>query len=169
MTCCSKLKLYVLVSYGPMFTLESKVDAPVQRAVFTYGRLDTQDRSQVIYNQASITFGILSVKMNSFGFMYSLVKLHATSIVYNHFSSQHGECIHDDVTKWKPFPVYWPLVWGITGHRWIPPQRPVTRSSDVFFDLRVNKRLSKQSRGWWFEMPSHSLWRHCNVMWILSK
>ena len=29
-------------------------------------------------------------------------------------------------------------------------QRPVTRSFDVFFDLRPNKRLSKQSWGWWF-------------------
>ena len=35
-----------------------------------------------------------------------------------------------------------------------PAQRPVTRSFDVFFDLRVNKRLSKQSRGWWFETLS---------------
>ena len=41
-------------------------------------------------------------------------------------------------------------------------QRPETRSFDVFFDLRLNKRLSKQSRGWWFETPSRSLWRHCN-------
>ena len=39
-----------------------------------------------------------------------------------------------------------------------PAQRPVTRSFDVFFDLRLNKRLSKQSRGWWFETPSRSLW-----------
>ena len=38
----------------------------------------------------------------------------------------------------------------------------VTRSFDVFFDLRLNERLSKQSRGWWFETPSRSLWRHCN-------
>ena len=36
-------------------------------------------------------------------------------------------------------------------------QRPVTESFDVFFDLRLNKRLSKQSRGWWLEMPSRSL------------
>ena len=43
-----------------------------------------------------------------------------------------------------------------------PAQRPVTRSFDVFFDLRLNKRLSKQSWGWWFETPSRSLWRHCN-------
>ena len=42
-------------------------------------------------------------------------------------------------------------------------QRPVTRSFDVFFDLRLNKRLSKQSWGWWFETLSCSLWRHRNV------
>ena len=44
-----------------------------------------------------------------------------------------------------------------------PSQRPLTRSFDVFFDLRLNKRLSKQSWCWIFEMPSQSLWRHCNV------
>ena len=43
-----------------------------------------------------------------------------------------------------------------------PSQRPVTRSFDVFFDLRLNKQLSKQSRRWWFETPSRSLWRHCD-------
>ena len=32
-----------------------------------------------------------------------------------------------------------------------PVQRPVTRSFDVFFDLRLNKQLSKQSWGSWFE------------------
>ena len=32
-----------------------------------------------------------------------------------------------------------------------PAQRPVTRSFDVLFDLRLNKRLSKQSWGWWLE------------------
>ena len=41
-------------------------------------------------------------------------------------------------------------------------QRPVTRRFDVFFDLCLTKRLSKQSRCWWFETPSRSLWRHCN-------
>ena len=43
-----------------------------------------------------------------------------------------------------------------------PVQRPVTRSFDVFFDLRLNKRLSKQWWGWWFETLSRPLWRHCN-------
>ena len=48
----------------------------------------------------------------------------------------------------------------VTGE--FPAQRPVMRSFDVFFDLRLSKRLSKQSWGWWFEMPSHPLWCHCN-------
>ena len=41
-------------------------------------------------------------------------------------------------------------------------QRSVTRSFDDFFDLRLNKRFSKQSWGWWFETPSRCLLRHCN-------
>ena len=43
-----------------------------------------------------------------------------------------------------------------------PTQRPVTRSFDIFFALRLNKPLSKQSWGWWFETSSRSLWRQCN-------
>ena len=43
-----------------------------------------------------------------------------------------------------------------------PTQRPVTRSFDVYFDLHPNKRLGKQSWGWWFETLSWSLWRHRN-------
>ena len=43
-----------------------------------------------------------------------------------------------------------------------PTQRPVTRSFDVYLDLHSDKRLSKQSWGWWFETLSHSLWRHRN-------
>ena len=44
-----------------------------------------------------------------------------------------------------------------------PAQRPVTRSFDVCFDLRLNKTLRKQSWGWWFETPSLPLWRHYNT------
>ena len=40
----------------------------------------------------------------------------------------------------------------VTGE--FPSQRPVTQS--------LNKRLSKQCWGWWFETPSCSLWRHYN-------
>ena len=44
-----------------------------------------------------------------------------------------------------------------------PTQRSVTRNFDVFFDLRLNKPLSKQWWGCWFETPSSPLWRHRNV------
>ena len=43
-----------------------------------------------------------------------------------------------------------------------PSKGPVAPSFGVFFDLGLNKRLSKQSRGWWFATPSRPLWRHCN-------
>ena len=43
-----------------------------------------------------------------------------------------------------------------------PAQRPVTRSFDVFFDLRLNKRLSKQT-------PSFPLWRQCNANYLKWK
>ena len=50
-----------------------------------------------------------------------------------------------------------------TGPRWIP----LTKASDAelwcFFDLRPNKRLSKQWWGWWFETPPCPLRRHRNV------
>ena len=62
------------------------------------------------------------------------------------------------------FPRHWPFVLGnspASGE--FPAQRPVTWSFDVFFDLCLNKRLRKQSWGWWFETLSRPLWRHCNV------
>ena len=50
-----------------------------------------------------------------------------------------------------------------------PTQRPVTRSFGVFFYLRLNKRLSKQWWGWWFETPSRPLWRQCNVLALSTR
>ena len=49
----------------------------------------------------------------------------------------------------------------VTGE--FPAKKPVMRSFDVFFDLRLYKWLSKQWRGWWFKAPSCPLWRHYNV------
>ena len=50
----------------------------------------------------------------------------------------------------------------VTGE--LPAQRPVTWSFDVFFGLRQNQGLNKQSWSWWFETPSRPIWHHCNVM-----
>ena len=57
-------------------------------------------------------------------------------------------------------------IFRVTGPGEFPTQRPVTRSFDVFFDLRLNKMLSKQPWGWWFETQSWSLWRHCNGFFL---
>ena len=98
------------------------------------------------------------------------------SIVFHHFLGMRAYIInsnltirvvipHDDVIKLKHFPLYWPFYERnslVTGE--FSSQRPVTRSFDVFFDLRLNKQLSKRSWGWWFETPSRSLWRRCNGM-----
>ena len=56
--------------------------------------------------------------------------------------------------------------WPVTGE--FPSQRPVTQSFDVFFYLRLNKRLSKQSISRWFETPSRSLWNYCHLINIGS-
>ena len=60
------------------------------------------------------------------------------------------------------FRVTGPLCGEFTGPGEFPAQWPVTRSFDVFFDLRLNKRLSEQPWGWWFETPG-SLWRQRNL------
>ena len=52
------------------------------------------------------------------------------------------------------FRVIGPLCGEFTALRWIP----LIKASNA----ELNKRLSKQSWGWWFETPSSSLWRHCN-------
>ena len=55
-----------------------------------------------------------------------------------------------------------PLCGEFTGQWGIPSQRSVTLSFDVSLLCALNKRLSTQSWGWWFETPSRSLWRHRN-------
>ena len=52
----------------------------------------------------------------------------------------------------------------VTGEFEFSSQRPVTRSFDIFVDLRLKKRLNKQSRHRWLGTPSRALWRHSNVL-----
>ena len=74
------------------------------------------------------------------------------------------------MTSWNGniFRVTGHLCGEFTGLRWIPTQRPVTWSFDVFFDLCLNKRLSKQSWGWWFGTPSLPLWRQNDAIRLCS-
>ena len=80
----------------------------------------------------------------------------------------HSARVHDDVIKGKHTPRYWSFVRGdspVTGE--FSAQRPVTRSFDFFFHLRMNKQLSKYPLGWWFGTPSHPWWRRCSVeRWV---
>ena len=57
-------------------------------------------------------------------------------------------------------------------HAWLAvdsPRKDQWRGTLMFFfDLRLKKRLSKQSRRRWFETTSHWLWRHRNDIELLA-
>ena len=77
---------------------------------------------------------------------------------------------HYDVIKWKHFPRYWSFERGIHRSPVNFPHKCQWRVTLVFSLIcALNKRLSKQSRGWWFETPSRSLWRHCNELNLSGK
>ena len=71
---------------------------------------------------------------------------------------------HGDVMKWKKFPHYWPFVWGISRSLVSFPHKGQWCGTLIFFNLCLNKRLSKQPNHRWLETPSRSVWRHCNVL-----
>ena len=73
---------------------------------------------------------------------------------------------HDDAIKWKHFPRYWPFVRGIHRSPVNSPHKGQWRGALMFFYLRLNKWLSKQWWGWWFETLSCPLWRHRNVVYV---
>ena len=78
----------------------------------------------------------------------------------------HDVMVHDDIIKKKHFPRYWPFVRGIHRSSVNSPHKGQWRGALKFSLIRaLNKWLSKQSWGWWFETPSRSLWRHCNGYW----
>ena len=76
---------------------------------------------------------------------------------------RHMAPLHDDIIKWKHFPRYWPFVRRIQRSPVNFPHKGQSRGDLMFFFYqRLNKRLSKQSWGWWLETLSHLLWRHRN-------
>ena len=128
--------------------------------------------------------GVQRVSNHILGVHYHPVRLCDTCIVMEDYiisqrvCTRITACVLPSSTSWcHPYPsdmmtssngnifrVTGPLCREFTGPGEFPAQRPVTRSFGVFFDLRLNKRLSKQSRGWWFEPPPWSLWRQCNEL-----
>ena len=58
------------------------------------------------------------------------------------------------------------LLANCAGNSLVPgefPHKGQWRGALMFFYLRLNKRLNKQSWGWWFKTPWFPLWCHCNV------
>ena len=60
----------------------------------------------------------------------------------------------------ETFQRYWPFVWGIHRSPMNSPHKGQWRGALMFSLICA---LNKQSWGWWFETPSHSLWHHCDV------
>ena len=85
-----------------------------------------------------------------------------------HTNCTHLCNTHDDVMKWKYFPRYWPYVRGIHRSRWFPRTKASDAGLWCFIWSAPEKRLIKQWWGWRFETPSRPLWRHCNVIYILT-
>ena len=103
-------------------------------------------------------------------YRYALHLTHWARFIYCGFGQIKFSCHISRLLPWQSwwrhqaetFPAFLALSAAnspVTGE--FSSQRPMTRNFDVFFDLRLNKRLCKQSRRRWFETPSHSLWRHC--------
>ena len=87
--------------------------------------------------------------------VFIVVEDKETFILYNQMLLISWRCkvYHNYVIKWKHFPRYWPIVRGIHQSRWNPRARPVTRSFDVFFYLRLNN-------GWVNNRETGDLRRH---------
>ena len=69
---------------------------------------------------------------------------------------------HDDFTRWKHFPCYWPFVGGIHRSPVNYPHKGHWRGAWVF-SLICAWTDSKQWGRWWFETLVRSLGRHCNA------
>ena len=88
---------------------------------------------------SGINFGEIVLHISTFSFM----DMHLTVFLrWWPFCLGLNVLTHDDVIKWEQFPRHWPFERGI--HWW-----PL--SCDVFIDLRLNKRLSKQSSRRWLK------------------
>ena len=110
-----------------MFPFDDVIMSAAERGKATQSGFDvTNTHTTIIYpsNQSSLDILVLYVSLCT--------------------TPGHVFIHHGDVIQWKHFPRHWAFVGEFTGHQWIPLTKPLTRSFDVFFDLRLNKRSSKQ-------------------------
>ena len=124
------------------------------KSVHTIEYVDTTGLFYLTYYFFEFVKWLTSGNMNGIVFFSSVC---SSSINVFHNS-------HASIVQWANLCLWWrhqmETFFRVTGH--FPTQRPVTRSFDVFFDRRLDKRLIKQSWGWWFETLSCPLWRHYN-------
>ena len=75
------------------------------------------------------------------------------------------DAIHDDIIKWKHFPHYWPFVMNSPVNS---PHKGQWREALMFSLICAwTNGLVNNRKRWWFEMPSCSLWRHCNGNFLM--
>ena len=123
---------------------------------FMAALISTADRSNVVFFFLSKLLQFSSELLNYSDVCLPLSTAMASTFhilnhnVFNNFLNSLNRCVRAISAGNSP----------VTGE--FSEQMPVTQNFDVSFDLRLNKRLSKHSWGWWFETPSRSLWRHCH-------
>ena len=98
--------------------------------------------------------------INQHSVMHGLAQLTEPMMTRLASLDHNGSWWHHQMKTFSVLPALWTGNSPVTGE--FPSQRPVTRSFYVFFELCLNKKLSKRLWGWWFEMPSRPLWHQCN-------
>ena len=129
--------------------------------IHRYAHLDSSSRvntSQHI-NQALDTSSRFASQPRQFGVLNWLSSCYHCSFMSNQSRTHY---IIMTSSNGNIFRVTGHLCGEFTGHRWIPRTKASDAELWCFFDLRLNKRLSKQWCGWWFETSLCSLWRHGN-------
>ena len=109
--------------------------------------LSTLSKSPVTFEEGCTKYGCAIKKT-------SPLNVQLGDVTVQYVSSSYTWCIMAS-SNGNSFPVTGHLCGEFTGNRWIPSQRPVTRSFDVFFDLCLNKRLSNTR-------DAGDLRRHCS-------
>ena len=116
---------------------------------------------KVIWEPPAIYKSQCDINVKYFPFDEQMCKLKFSAWTYDGFQVCFGKQPNSNFAWWRHQMETFSALLAICAGKF-PAQKPVTRNFDVFFDLRLNKRLSKQSWGWWSETPSRPLWRHCN-------
>ena len=119
-------------------------------SLFNYGILKRLCSRNIFYNE---TFWKSTSKLCVIGYHMDTIftstepQSYVFILVWQDVLHDNIQQCHDGVIKWKHIPCYWPS----TGHS---SQRPVSWSFDVFFDVCLDKWLSKLLRVWVIELTA---------------